>query len=138
MLKLPIFVVVYIQSLHDSHALAHNYQPSSRNVESCVMMEEKEMNEAKTQLNQNIIEALQLNNKCTNPLIFIAGDFNGANTSLINRTHATYQINKKATRKNKLLDPIFTNAPKCYHCINQPSLANSDHQIVKAIPFNQD
>ena len=96
------------------------------------------MSEAITQLNQNIIEALQLNNKCTNPLIFIAGDFNGANTSLINRTHATYQINKKATRKNKLLDSIFTNAPKCYHCINQPSLANSDHQIVKAIPFNQD
>ena len=39
------FRIYNIQSLHDSHALAHNYQLSIRNVESCVMMKEKEMNE---------------------------------------------------------------------------------------------
>jgi hypothetical protein len=96
---------------------------------------DKEMNEAVYQLNQKIASATQLNPKLANPLLYIAGDFNGVDISPINRSHATYQINKKATRKDKMLDPILTNAPKCYHSLNLPPLANSDHNIIKALPF---
>ena len=100
---------------------------------------EKEMKEAVKQLNNKVLEATQLNCKSPNPLLFILGDTNGVDLKPINRTHGTYQINKKATRKAKkqkeqLLDPILTNAPRCYRCINLPPLGNSDHSIVKAVP----
>ena len=98
---------------------------------------DKEMKEAVKQLNNKITETSQL--KSPNPLLFILGDTNGVDLKPINRTHGTYQINKKATRKAKkqkeqLLDPILTNAPRCYRCINLPKLGNSDHEMIKAIP----
>lgn len=34
-----------------------------------------------------------------------------------------------------MLDPILTKAPKCYHSLNLPPLANADHDIIKALPF---
>ena len=100
---------------------------------------DKEMKEAVRQLNNKITETSQLNVKSPNPLLFVLGDTNGVDLKPINRTHGTYQINKKPTRKAKkqreqLLDPILTNAPRCYKCTNIPKLGNSDHDIVKAVP----
>ena len=86
------------------------------------------------QLQQGIAEAV---NKCTNsnrPLIFIAGDFNGAIVSPLCKEYDLYQLNKKNTRKEALLDIIITNAPKCFTCSNRPPLGNGDHQVVIATP----
>jgi hypothetical protein len=94
-----------------------------------------DMTIATNQLNKLITDVTNQKGIGANPLIYIAGDFNGANTSLLNKTHTTKQINKKATRKDKILDPIFTNAPNCYDCINLPPLGNSDHDIIKATPI---
>jgi hypothetical protein len=44
------------------------------------------------------------------------------------------QIKVKATRSGNILDPIFTNAPDCYKCINHQVLG-SDHETVIATPI---
>lgn len=94
----------------------------------------KQMIQAIKELNNIISDATQQN---PNPLLIIAGDFNGVNTNQINRTHNTRILNKKSTRKTKLLDLIMSNAPKCYHCINYKPIGNADHDMVKAIVFQQ-
>ena len=93
-----------------------------------------EMSRASFQLNNVIQEASQLGKNSLVPLIFAAGDLNGISLDHINRANSLHRVNKKATRKEKLLDPILTNAPRCYRCINLPPLGNSDHEMVKAFP----
>ena len=76
--------------------------------------------------------------KCTKnskPLVVIMGDFNGVDTSILRRSLDTYVINKKATRKDKLLDLIITNAPRVYRTVNMTGFRKSDHQIVLALPL---
>ena len=68
-----------------------------------------------------------------NPLLFVMGDFNNCTVGPLNQSHGLHQINKKATRGKKLLDPILTNAPRCYRAITTEPLATADHKIVKAI-----
>ena len=100
---------------------------------------EKQMKKAVDLLNTVVTEAIEKSSKCSKPLIFVMGDFNGVDTSQLNRSLGTYVINKKPTRQGtktaKLLDPIITNAPKCYRSINKKPLGKSDHDIVKAYPL---
>ena len=48
------------------------------------------------------------------PLTFVCGDFNKAKISSIKSMFDLYEINKKPTRKNNVLDLILSNAPKYY------------------------
>lgn len=68
--------------------------------------------------------------------IYITGDFNNANTQVIQNAFDLDQINNKPTNRNqdKCLDIILTNSPKCYHCINLQPIGKSDHDIVVAYP----
>ena len=81
--------------------------------------------------------------KCTKhnegvPLIYVAGDFNGANLNPILNDSAfkLHLINTKPTRKGKCLDQVLTNAPKCYTALNLPPLGQADHEIVSIRAFN--
>ena len=69
-------------------------------------------------------------------LIIICGDFNGAKSDTLCRQLQIKQLNTIPTRKNKLLDPIFTNEPnsKLYKCTNK-NIFNSDHDLVLAKPI---
>ena len=71
------------------------------------------------------------------PLIFVTGDLNGANTSSLKADHCLTQINKAATRKERLLDVILTNAPPdSYKCNNRSAVSTADHATVFATPNN--
>ena len=49
------------------------------------------------------------------PLIIIAGDFNGADTSYLCSTLKLHKLSGESThKKGRSLDLILTNAPKCY------------------------
>ena len=81
--------------------------------------------------------------KCTKhnegvPLIYVAGDFNGANLNPILNDSAfkLHLVNTKPTRKGKCLDQVLTNAPKCYTALNLPPLGQADHEIVSIRAFN--
>jgi hypothetical protein len=67
------------------------------------------------------------------PLIMVAGDFNGANTKPLCSVFQLHQLNKMATRGDRCLDLILSNAPHCYNCENWPELGSSDHKTVIAI-----
>ncbi len=67
------------------------------------------------------------------PLIVIAGDFNGANIKPLCSVFQLHQLNKTATRGDRCLDLILSNAPQCYNCENWPELGSSDHKTVVAI-----
>ena len=71
----------------------------------------------------------------SNPLVLVMSDMNKFAVGPINQSHGLRQINKKATRGKKVLDPILTNAPPCYRTITSDPLASEDHKIVKAIPI---
>jgi hypothetical protein len=65
------------------------------------------------------------------PLIFLCGDFNGADTTYLCKTIGLHQISKIATHnKGGALDLIFTNAPKCYSTQVWPPLGLSDHNVI--------
>jgi hypothetical protein len=82
-----------------------------------------------------VIEQVATNSTQNNqPLLIIAGDFNGADVGPIKRAFNLHQINKKPTRANRTLDIIITNAPKCYESTNRIALGESDHDIVLAKP----
>jgi hypothetical protein len=70
------------------------------------------------------------------PLLFILGDFNGANVQPLLSAFSLYQINNKPTNKlhTKCLDILLSNAPKCYNCTNRPPFGKSDHDLVLAFP----
>ena len=88
----------------------------------------------------DIISNAKLENGVGNhPLIYVAGDLNKCNVTPINQKHQLRRLNKKATRGTKLLDPILTNAPRCYHAITRsPLTPQCDHKIVKAVPFKNE
>ena len=65
-------------------------------------------------------------------LVYVAGDFNGANIKPLLDLFGLYQINKHPTRGSKCLDLILTNSPKCYNYETWPELGASDHKIVVA------
>ena len=64
------------------------------------------------------------------------GDFNGTKTSTLCRQLQIKKMNTIPTRKNKLLDPIYTNETiaKLYKCTNR-NIFNSDHNLVLAKPI---
>ena len=67
----------------------------------------------------------------TKPLIFIAGDFNGADTSSLCHALQLHKLSTAATHKHgRTLDLILTNAPKCYSCEIWEPLGKSDHSII--------
>ena len=71
------------------------------------------------------------------PLIIVTGDLNGANTSSLKADFSLAQINKEATRKDRLLDVILTNAPRAsYECGNRNAVSTADHASVLATPIN--
>ena len=67
-------------------------------------------------------------------LLIICGDFNGAKSNRLCTSLDVKQINTVPTRKGRLLDPIFTNAPECYTCKNVAEFI-SDHDAVIATPL---
>ena len=71
----------------------------------------------------------------SNPLVFVMGDMNRCAVGPINQSHGLRQLNNKATRGKKVLDPILSNAPRCYRTITSDPLASADHKIVKAVPL---
>ncbi len=74
------------------------------------------------------------------PLLFLMGDFNGANTNPLIKAFDLYQINSLPTNQkdDKCIDIILTNAPKSYNTINLPPIGTSDHKTVLARPdFNK-
>ena len=90
-----------------------------------------------SQLNELINNAKFANGIGNHPLVFIAGDLNKCNVGPINQSHNLRRLNKKATRGTRLLDPVLSNAPRCYHAVTcSPLTPQCDHNIVKAIPFN--
>ena len=92
---------------------------------------------ATNQLNELINNAKLASGIGNHPLVFVTGDLNKCNVGPINQVHNLRRLNKKATRGSRLLDPILTNAPRCYHAItSNPLTPHCDHKIVKAIPFN--
>ena len=65
------------------------------------------------------------------PLILVAGDFNGANTSYLCSSLQLHKLSNKSThKKGGSLDLVFTNAPKCYTTKILEPLGKSDHNIV--------
>ena len=66
------------------------------------------------------------------PLIYICGDFNGADTTTITSNLDLRQLNHEPTRGTKVLDIILSNAPNCYKVSTQPAIDRSDHKVVVA------
>jgi len=65
------------------------------------------------------------------PLIIVAGDFNGANTSYLCSSLQLHKLSDKSThKKGRPLDLVFTNAPKCYTTKILEPLGKSDHNVV--------
>ena len=85
-------------------------------------------------LKEAIENALVSGNRNSRPLIFVAGDFNGANVSPLLSSLRVHQLNRHATRGERCLDLILTNAPKCYASETWPELGASDHKTVVALP----
>jgi hypothetical protein len=85
-------------------------------------------------LKEAIENALVSGNRSSRPLILVAGDFNGAIISPLLSSLQIYQVNKHATRGERCLDLILTNAPKCYVSETWPELGASDHKTVVALP----
>ncbi len=83
------------------------------------------------------IEAAVSNSSYGNKsLIFIAGDFNRANTAPLCQALQLHVINKEPTyKKGNLLDLILINTPDCYSCNNMNPLGGSDHMVVIARPL---
>ena len=52
------------------------------------------------------------------PLIFIAGDLNGANYTPVSKAFNLRRLNNLPTREGKILDVILTNVPDCYDSKN--------------------
>ena len=77
---------------------------------------------ATSQLNELINNAKLVSGIGNHPLVFVAGDLNKSNISTINQAHNLRRLNKKATRGKRLLDPILTNAPRCYHAVTRSPL----------------
>jgi hypothetical protein len=69
------------------------------------------------------------------PLIYIVGDFNGANVQQIKTQFKVAQINHKPTINNKCYDIILTNSPNCYKVFNLPEFGKSLHQTVAIKPI---
>lgn len=70
----------------------------------------------------------------TKPLIFIAGDLNGANNASLLNTHQLKRLNYEATRGSNVLDVILTNAPNCYRVTTSLAIKLTDHKVVIADP----
>ena len=85
-------------------------------------------------LNSQLENALTKTSNGSEPLIIIAGDFNGSNVSTLCNANQLYRVNESATRGRNCLDLILTNAPKCYQSEIWPPLGKSDHSVVVAIP----
>jgi len=79
-----------------------------------------------TQQIDDTIADIATNNK---PLLIIAGDLNGSPTSSICSALDCHLIESSATRRDKKLDVIMTNAPKCYFNQTIGPLGASDHDI---------
>ena len=67
----------------------------------------------------------------TKPLVIVAGDFNGANTSYLTTVLKLHKLNNAATHKRGgTLDLVFTNSPKCYKTQVWSPLGASDHNVI--------
>jgi hypothetical protein len=72
------------------------------------------------------------NTKNGKPLIYVCGDFNGANTKPLCNAYQLHQINTEPTRNDKVYDIILTNAPACYTTTTMHAIGKSDHKVVVA------
>jgi hypothetical protein len=82
-----------------------------------------------------VAHAIIAASKCSSigirPLIIVAGDFNGANTSYLCSTLKLHKLSNNSThKKGGSLDLVFTNAPKCYSTQLWKPLGKSDHKVV--------
>ena len=72
---------------------------------------------------------------CPDAGVFVTGDFNSLNTSQFNKYLNLSQIVKDPTRKNNILDKIFTNCSSLYASpIILPPVGKSDHNCVLVKP----
>ena len=99
---------------------------------------DKESRQALKSLNNLVNEAKLSSGVGSHPLVFVMGDLNRCAIGPINTTHGLRRLNKKATRGKNLLDPILTNAPRCYHAITSDPLSTADHKIIKAVALQSE
>jgi hypothetical protein len=91
-----------------------------------------------------IVNIVEQSVKCSSignrPLIFIGGDFNGADHSPICRALKVHKLNAGSTHtKGGELDILLTNAPRCYSIDTASPLVSykgvlSDHKTIIALP----
>ncbi len=84
------------------------------------------------QLIQAIAPVITNNTSSDHPLIYICGDFNGANTSPVSRALTVHQLQSGTTRLDRTLDIILTNSPNSYQTTIRSPIGRSDHSTVEA------
>ncbi len=86
---------------------------------------------------ENATQCRSIGNK---PLIFVAGDFNGADTTPLCLALQLHQVNKDPTHKRgRTLDLRLANAPRCYVSETWAPLHDdhnnrSDHFVILSYP----
>lgn len=96
-----------------------------------------------------IMSAIEDASKCSSvgsrPLIYIGGDFNGANPTRLMRGLSMHQIVSTPTHtKGRTLDLLLTNAPRCYTCaapwcpLSDNFGSSSDHSTIFCFALQAD